>query len=65
MTSGIIGIRFILITKNLDKIYETRVFRTLAVKQRTIVIPEKWKTNEMGPKIASLLLGESFQVMTQ
>lgn len=48
-------IRFILlleITENLDKIYDTRVFKTLNIKEWRTVIPKSQETNEESPVIA-------------
>lgn len=35
--------------KNLDKIYETMVFKTLAIRQQRIVILKGWETDDVSP----------------
>lgn len=44
----------------MDKIYEKKVSKTINIRQLKIVISEKCKTNEGGPKIAQLIALRAF-----
>lgn len=46
--------------KNLYKMYKTRVFKTLAIRQQKSMIPKKWETNEINPNIMQITAMREF-----